>query len=293
MTAQYDDEGDLIPWYVTGAAALICAAVLIIMAALGPLGSGDIQYHTSQSGEWQLMGQALTDMFLIMPLLVAGGVLQLMRKDSSKYLLVLTPITLMYTGLSVGIGQEWTAYPGNAESFFWIFLTLIIGGLLLLVGTLPRFVDKDAPVFSRRGLGLFVVLTVLSLLFFTKMWVGQITDVVALGDLSDGSYSDSPNAFWAVRYLDLGICVPLGFLALFMLVSRPQKAYRLVLLFFGFLITMAVTVNAMAVVQALNGDPSIAATGAGLVIFPVMLALMLTGLFYLVRQKLTRSGQSS
>ena len=270
---------------------MICALVLIVMAALGPLGNGDIQYRTSQSGEWQIMGQDLTDIFLIAPLLLIGGALQLMRRDSAKYFLVLTPITLAYTGLSVGVGQEWTSYLGNAENYFWIFLALVVGGLVLLVGTLPQFTDHETPAFSKRGLRLFVALTALALLFFIKMWLGQITEVVGNGDLADGSYSDASNAFWIIRYLDLGVCVPLGFLALFMLLSRPAKAYGIVLLFFGFLITMAVTVNTMAIVQVLNGDPAVAAMGAGLAIFPVLLILMSTGLFYLVRHKIFGGGE--
>ncbi len=94
-----------------------------------------------------------------------------------------------------------------------------------------------------------------------------------------------------IRYLDLGVCVPLGFLALFMLMSRPAKAYGMVLLFFGFLITMAVTVNTMAIVQVLNDDPTVAAMGAGLAIFPVLLVLMSIGLFYLVRHKIYKGGE--
>ncbi|TFG56937.1 MAG: hypothetical protein E4H30_02235 [Methanomassiliicoccus sp.] len=290
MTAFYRQETDLIPWFVTGGTAMICALVLIVMAALGPLGTGDIQYHTSQSGEWQIMGQDLADLFLIAPLLLIGGALQLMRRDSAKYFLILTPITLIYTGLSVGVGQEWTLYPGNAENYFWIYLALMVGGLLLLVGTLPRFTESETPVFSRRGLRLFVVFTALALLFFAKMWLGQITEVIGNGDLVDGSYSNASNAFWVIRYLDLGVCVPLGFLALFMLMSRPEKAYGMVLLLFGFLITMAVTVNTMAIVQVLNDDPAVATMGAGLAIFPVLLVLMFIGLFYLVRHKMCASS---
>ncbi|MCG7844186.1 MAG: hypothetical protein MIO90_01990 [Methanomassiliicoccales archaeon] len=291
MTDVDHQEKDLVPWYVTGGTAVICALALIIMAALGPLGTGDIQYHTSQSGEWQIMGQDLADLFLIAPLLLVGGALQLMRRDGAKYFLILTPITLIYTGLSVGVGQEWTLYPGNAENYFWIYLALMVGGLLLLVGTLPRFTEQETPTFSRWGLRSFVIFTALALLMFTKMWLGQITDVVTSGDLADGSYSEASNAFWVIRYLDLGVCVPLGFLALFMLMSRPEKAYGMLLLFFGFLITMAATVNTMAIVQLLNDDPAVAAMGSGLAIFPVLLALMLIGLFYLVRSKIFRGSR--
>ncbi len=286
------EDRDLIPWYVTGAIAILCAAVLLAMAALGPSGTGDIEYRTSQSGLWQVMGQDLADVLLIAPLLLAGGILQLMRKDSSKYLLVLTPLTLMYTGLSLGIGQEWTTHDGNVEAYFWMFLTLIIGGLVLLIGVLPRFGPGDGTGFQRRRPLAFVSIMGLVLLLFAGMWTGQINEVVASGDLADGSYSDSPNAFWTVRFLDLGICVPLGFVSLFLLLRRPEKGYPLVLLFFGFFLTMAVTVNAMAVVQLLNDDPAAQAMGAGLFIFPVMAVLFLIGLLYLLKHRGTGGGEN-
>ncbi len=286
------EEDDLIPWYVTGAVAILCAAVLIAMAALGPSGTGDIEYRTSQSGIWQVMGQDLADLLLIAPLLLIGGALQLMRKDVSKYFLVLTPLTLMYTGFSLGVGQEWTLYDGNAEIYYWMFLALITGGLLLLIGVLPKFGPGDGTGFQRKRLVIFVLVMGLVMLMFAGMWVGQINEVIATGDLSDGSYTDSPNVFWTIRFLDLGICVPLGFVSLFLLLRRPEKGYPLVLLFFGFFLTMAVTVNAMALVMVMNDDPAIEAMGAGLYIFPVMAVLFLVGLSYLLKHRNTASLRS-
>lgn len=283
MNLDSTEEKELIPWYVTGAVAILCAAVLIAMAVLGPSGTGDLEYRSSQSGIWQIMGQDLADLFLLAPLLLIGGALQLKRRDVSRYFLVLTPLTLMYTGLSLGIGQEWTAYDGNAEAYFWMFLALIVGGLLLLIGVLPKFGQGEGTGFRRKQLMAFVLIMGLVLLIFAGMWAGQIDQVVADGDLADGSYSDSPNAFWTVRYLDLGICVPLGFVSLFLLLRRPEKGYPLVLLFFGFILTMAVTVNAMALVQLMNDDPAAESLGAGLFIFPVMAALFLVGLYYLLK----------
>jgi len=291
--AEKVDDGDLIPWYVTGAVAILCAAVLIAMAALGPSGTGDIEYRTSQSGIWQVMGQDLADLFLIAPLLLIGGALQLMRKDASKYFLVLTPLTLMYTGFSLGIGQEWTLYDGNVEAYFWMFLALIIGGLLLLIGVLPKFGPGEGTGFQRRRLMIFVLVMGLVMLMFAGMWVGQINEVIATGDLSDGSYTDSPNVFWTIRFLDLGICVPLGFVSLFLLLRRPEKGYPLVLLFFGFFLTMAVTVNAMALVMVMNDDPAVEAMGAGLFIFPVMAVLFLVGLSYLLKNRGTAEKENT
>jgi hypothetical protein len=99
-------QDTLIPGYGVATIAIICAVALALMAALGPLGIGMIHYRTSQSGIWQIEGNDLSNLILMVPLLLVGGVLQFAKKSASKYLLVLTPITLMYTGLSTGIGEE-------------------------------------------------------------------------------------------------------------------------------------------------------------------------------------------
>ena len=55
-----EEDKDLIPWYVVGATALICAAALILISVLGPLVLGTIHYRTTQSGIWQTEGQDFT-----------------------------------------------------------------------------------------------------------------------------------------------------------------------------------------------------------------------------------------
>ncbi len=276
----------LIPWYVIGVTAIICAATLILIAFLGPIGQGIIQYRTSQSGLWQIAGQDLANLVLIAPILLIGGVLCLARRAGSKYLLILTPITLMYTGLSIGIGQEWSnsAYSGNVEDYWWLFGTLIIGGLILLLGSLSMFTEADAPYFKPGGLRIYVGLMTVFFLLFAVMWISQIQQVTNTGDLTDGSYKAAPTAFWTIRYLDLGISIPLGFLALFLMLSKPKKAYSILLLFFGFFITIGTAVDMMAIVQVLNGDME--AAKEGLIIFPILTAFSYGGLFYLVKDKI-------
>lgn len=276
----------LIPWYAIGVIAIICAATLVLIAFLGPIGQEIIQYRTSQSGVWQIAGQDLTNLVLIAPILLIGGILCLARRAGSKYLLILTPITLMYTGLSMGIGQEWSnsAYNGNIEDYWWLFGILIVGGLILLLGSLSMFTEADAPDFKLRGLRIYVGFMTVFFLLFAVMWISQIQQVTNTGDLPDGSYKAAPTAFWTIRYLDLGISIPLGFLALFLMLSKPKKAYSILLLFFGFFITIGTSVDMMAIVQVLNGDME--AAKEGLFIFPVLTFLSYGGLFYLVKDKL-------
>ena len=148
------------------------------------------------------------------------------------------------------------------------------------------FTEADAPDFKPRGLRIYVGLMTIFFLLFAVVWMSQIQQVINTGDLPDGSYKAAPTAFWTIRYLDLGISIPLGFLALSLMLSKPKKAYSILLLFFGFFITIGTAVDMMAVVQVLNGD--IEVVKEGLFIFPILTLFSYGGLFYLVKDKIRR-----
>lgn len=294
MMTQESNEGtgseQLIPWYVNGTVAIICGIVLIVVAVLGPLMLGEIHYRTSQSAIWQSEGNDIVNLVLIAPLLLIGGTLELARKDYSKYFLILTPITLMYTGISVGVGQEWSnpAISGNFDQYAWLFLILVIGGLFLLVGSLSKFTTADAPEFKPRTLRAYVGLLSLFLFIFAMMWIMEIAQVMSVGDTVTGSYSAAPTSFWMIRFLDLGISIPVGYMAILLMLSKPKKAYPVVLLFFGFFITMGTAVNAMALVEVVNNDPSVGGANAGgLVIFPILGVMAYGSLLFLLKDKFT------
>lgn len=290
MSQESNEEAgsELLPWYVNGTVAIICGIVLLVIALLGPLMLGEIHYRTSQSAIWQNEGNDIVNLVLIAPLLFIGGTLELARKDCSKYFLILTPITLMYTGISVGVGQEWSnpAITGNIERYAWLFLILVIGGLFLLVGGLSKFTPADAPELRPRTLRAYVGLLSLFLFVFAMMWIMEIGQVMTTGDTLTGSYSAAPTSFWMIRFLDLGITIPVGYMAILLMLSKPRKAYPVVLLFFGFFITMGTAVNAMALVEVVNNDPSIGGANAGgLVIFPVLGMMAYGSLLFLLKDK--------
>ena len=283
-----DERGPLIPARVLGVTAIFCAAVLVTITVLGPVGFGQIQYRISQSGLYQTEGFDITDLVLLAPILVVGGVLALMKRGIAKYFLILPPLTLFYTGLAFGTGQEYSnpAMPGNVQDYFGLYLALMIGGIILLLGSITSFEPKDAPRLNLRGLRIYVALMSIFLLVFAGMWVSQVIQVINTGNLSDGSYAASPTAFWSIKYLDLGLTIPVGLIAMILLLSKPRSAYPLVLTFFGFFVTLGTAVNAMALVEVLKNDPALASSAAGLVVFPVLGVLSWGGFLYLVRDKL-------
>ncbi len=286
-----EEQEGLLPRGAIVVAAFLGALVVAALAILGPLGLHVIQYPTSQSGTYQAMGVDATNLIIMVPMLLIGGTLLLLRRDAAKYFLILAPVTLFSLALEAGAGEEWSLYTGNAERFVWLYIVEIIVALVLLVGVLPMFSEKDTPAFPRRGLRIYVAFVILLLVLFTVMWLQELYQVATTGNTASGSYRNAPVAFWTVRILDLGVSIPLGFLGMYLLLTKPEKAYALVLLFFGFFVTMGTTVTAMGLVMFLNHDPEVQASA--LAIFPMLTILAWAGLLYLVKDKLpwSRKGR--
>lgn len=94
-------------------------------------------------------------------------------------------------------------------------------------------------------------------------------------------YELAPTAFWFVRVFDLGFSIPLGFISLYLLWTRPQKAFPLICLFYGFFITQIVAVNAMSWAMFFKKDPTF--LWRDLIVFSLLAIIIFFGFFYLLR----------
>ena len=276
--------------YIISLVAFISSGILITLGILGPLFLDIIEYKTSPSGIYQTMGQDIINLAVLSPILLVAGYLHLRKDRRSKYLLILTPLYLIYMALSYGIGMEWSnsAYTGNTEQYFYFYLTLVISGLILLLGSLSLFNESDSPEFKKSQLRIYIPILATALVVFFFMWLGDVNEVIRNGDTPSGAYSAAPTVFWLIRFFDLGFSIPLGFISIYLLITRPMKAYPLLQLFFGFFITMILAVNSMGYVMYLSNDPELQIEG--LVIFGILALLSFAGYYFLVKDKIKRKN---
>lgn len=282
-------SGFLPPLVLTGTAVVAVVALLAI-TLLGPLGIGTLRYPTSQSAIWQVQATDLVNAVLIAPILLAGALLHLVRRSAAKYLLVLPAMDLFYTGLTYGVGEEWNSsvYSGNSYAFAPLFLVLIVASVLLTIGGLSLFHAEDAPELSRRAVRRLAAVLLPFLALFAFLWLSQIVQVITTGNTSDGSYGATPTSFWIVRYLDLGVTIPLGILLPYLLWTHARGAYPLAILFAGYFVTLGTTVVAMGAILAYHHDPSVqGANAVQLVLFPVLCGIAWWILYVLLRPKFT------
>lgn len=272
---------------IIGLTAIVLGLTIAMISLLGPLILDTIKYASSESAITQGKGQDLINLILVTPLCLLGGIMYLLKKENAKYFLIMVPLySMLYTGLAYGLFPEWShpTYTGNSEQYSLLFYIVIISSLILLLSSLSMFSPEDAPEFNKRNLKIYIIIVAIFLSLFAFMWIGEYIEVITTGDTSTGSYSAAPTIFWVIRYFDLGLTIPLGFIGLYLLWTRTKQAYPIMLLFFGFFVTISTAVVGMAIIMILENDPSV--QPGALIIFSVLMVLSWSGYFYLIKDRL-------
>ena len=260
----------------------IASGVLLVdLAVEGPLFLHRIQYKTAELINNQLVGQDLVNLFLLSVILIAGGVTLILKKRSSPYLLMMTPLYLIYYVLSYTIGLEWSSpkYHGNSESTMFHFLFILISALVILLYSLSIFPKNMKSAFGKKGLILYSSLFTLSLLLFASMWIREVLEVMSTGTAR--AYGIAPTAFWVVRIFDLGFSIPLGFISVYLLWARPYTTAPIQFLFYGFFLTMIVAVDTMGLIMFLKHDPTFLMRD--LIVFLGLTVIIFFGFVYVIR----------
>jgi hypothetical protein len=263
--------------------ALISVATgitLIYLAIEGPLFLQHIKYKTADIMNNQLVGQDIVNMFLLGPILIVGGVALYFRKRISQYLLIITPLYLIYYVLSYTIGWEWSSpkYSGNSELYTYHFLFILISSLVILLYSLSIFPKNAESTFKKKGLIVYSVLFSLFLLIFASMWIKEVQEVISTG--TTRAYDIAPTSFWVIRIFDLGFSIPLGLISVYLLWARPNSTYPIQFMFYGFFIAMIIAVNVMGIVMLMNNDPTFMMRD--LMVFLILALIIFIGFFYVI-----------
>lgn len=277
----YNNFGTDLERYFIGFVAILAGLDLIYLAILGPLFKGTIKYRTAEVINNQLIGQDFINLSVLAPLLILGGLLLCFRRNSGKYLLMLTPLFLIYYALSYTIGWEWSSslHSGNNERYFFYFLFIQIAALLILLYCLAVFPRKVISTFSKKTLLIYSIIFIAFLMIFAGMWVKEVLEVIKTG--TTRGYDLAPTAFWLVRVFDLGFSIPLGLVSVYLLWTRAAATYPLIYLFYGFFLTQILAVNAMGWMMFLKHDPAYSFRDQ--FVFSFLALIIIFGFIYLHR----------
>ena len=254
---------------------------LIYLAIEGPLLLQNIRYKSADIINNQIVGQDIINMFILSPILIVGGVTLFLRKRIAQYLLISTPLYLIYFVLSYTLGCEWSSskYTGNSETYTFYFLFILVSSLVILLYSLSVFPKNVVSTFRKKGLIVYSILFPLFIMIFASMWIKEIQEVMTTG--TTRAYDIAPTAFWVIRIFDLGFTIPLGFISIYLLWVRPNTTYPIQLMFYGFFLTMIIAVDTMGIMMFVKNDPTFMIRD--LIVFLILALIIFTGFLYILR----------
>ena len=239
------------------------AAGVACLSLLGPLSLGWVDYHVVDDLENQIIGGDLAALALVAPVCVLAGVLVLLRRRAGPVLALAPTAFAMYLYTQLAVGGEFAAVSGNSERTFPLMLALFwIGGAGFVLAW--RAVDVEtlpAPRAAlRRSIG-WALLLVAAFLTFGLHLRGLV-------DVLDGppygvDYTQGPTVFWIVKWMDLGLIVPLTLMTAVGVLRRAPWSRLLVYALVGWAALLGTAVAAMGLVMVINDDPAASPALAG------------------------------
>jgi hypothetical protein len=197
-----------------GLAGLLFVEGTLVAAsvALGPLVIDVLHYRTSASGLDQIRGSDLAALTVVAPLCV--WVATLARRDHpAAAVLALAPGGFaVYIWTQLLLGSEWGRYPGNVEWFAPLLLGVVGVGAAVAVRAI-RVLRTRPPLPWSHRLQRATGVLLLGVAGFVVVGIHLPSLVDALRDQPVGvGLLTTPNAFWVVKAMDLGLIAPASLL---------------------------------------------------------------------------------
>jgi hypothetical protein len=181
-------------------------------ALLGPLGLDVLHYRTSASGLDQIRGTDLAALAVVAPLCVWIGRLARNGHPATPVLALAPAGYGVYVWTQLLVGSEWGRLPGNVEWFSPLLLGVVGVGVGVVVRAM-RGLRAQVPLQWSRPMERATGVLLLAVAGFVVLGIHLSSLVDALGSAPVGvGVLETPNAFWVVKAMDLGLVVPASLL---------------------------------------------------------------------------------
>jgi hypothetical protein len=186
--------------------------LVVVSVVLGPLVLDMLDYRTSASGLDQIRGSDLTALTVVAPLCVWIGALARQGHPAAPVLALAPGGFAVYIWTQLLLGSEWGRYPGNVEWFSPLLLGIVGVGAAVAVRATAALRTRPPLPWSRR-LEQATGVLLLGVAGFVVVGIHLPSLVDALRDqpVSTGLLT-TPNAFWVVKAMDLGLIAPASLL---------------------------------------------------------------------------------
>jgi hypothetical protein len=197
-----------------GLATLLFAqgALVAATATVGPLGLDLLHYRTSASGLDQIRGSDVAALILVTPYCAWVGRLAWRGHPGAPVLALAPAVFTVYIWTQLLLGSEFGRLPGNVEWFSPLLLATMGMGVAIAVRATRALRSQDPLGWSRR-LERATGVLLLGVAGFVVIGIHLSSLVDALRDqpVGDGVLS-TPNAFWVIKAMDLGVVAPASLL---------------------------------------------------------------------------------
>ena len=263
-------------WTALGLVAI--ALGLATVAVLGPLVTGVIDYHVTETLRNQTIGLDAVSLLVVAPLSIVAAWLVRGGHIAGPALALGIGAYTAYMLVQYVLGPEYERLPGNNELLFPLYLALLALGWAVALAAWNAF-DVERLAGSRRRGRLVggVVLPLLALVVFSR-YLPALADWMSARP-TDRGYLAGPTFAWTIALLDLGVFLPATVAACVGVVRGARWAHKALYLVVGWFALVGPAVAAMAIVMYVNDDPNASAvnvafmTGLGLVLALLALAL--------------------
>jgi hypothetical protein len=170
-----------------------------------------LHYRTSASGLDQIRGTDLTALTLVTPLCIWVGVHAWRGHPAAPVLALAPAVFTVYIWIQLLLGSEF-GQPGNVEWFTPLLLGTVGLGIAVAVRA-TRLLRSQPPLRWNRRLERSTGVLLLLVVGFVVVGIHLTSLADALSDrpVGDGVLT-TPNAFWVVKAMDLGLVAPVSLL---------------------------------------------------------------------------------
>ena len=259
---------------------------LAIVSLLGPLLTGIIDYHVTETLRNQTIGLDAVSLLVVAPLSVIAALLVLRRHLVGSVLALGVGAYTSYMFVQYILGPEYERLPGNNELLFPLYLALFAAGWIVALTAWNTVEVERLPHCPRRDrLVGRVVLPLLAFVAFSR-YIPSLADWMR-SQPEDAGYLAGPTFSWAIAMLDLGIFLPAAIAACVGLVRGAPWAQKALCTVVGWFGLVGPAVAGMAIAMYVNDDPN---ASAGSAVFMTTLGLAFAALAVVVFKPLLAGG---
>lgn len=215
-----------------------------------------MRYHVDGDLENQIVGGDLVALTVGAPVCVLAGVAVWQGRPVGPVVALAPTAFAMYLYTQLAISGEFATAPGNSGRAFPLLLALFWlagAGFVMAWRSIEPAALPEPGDTPRRTLG--AVFTLLAIFIAFGLHVPGLVDVVG-GPPYGVDYTQGPAVFWVVKWMDLGLVVPLAVITAVGVLRRAPWASLPVYAALGSGTLLGSAVAAMGVVMVLRNDPA-------------------------------------